>query len=247
MGWNIEPFHHGDDNIWYIDIECIDGDLEKLIDKYIVHICYGDECFSSEKAKKYIRDYLDTKNEDRKKGAVAEFLIHVFLNSIDYKQECLYKNLEENSPKKGFDGVYQDDKAELWYVESKSGTNKSYNHKDKVEEAYRDLKGKFEGTVKNDPWLNALQHAKVVNAEESILDTFRKYSNEFDKGTSHNIKEFNIIPCGTVYKDDVSKIYDAEIIEQDVYKYFEEKNKKGLGIICVTQKSIAEFEAYLNK
>ena len=51
--------------------------------------------------------------------------------------------MEENSPKKGFDGVYSSN-TRVWYMESKSGSNISEEHKDKISEAYRDLKNKLQ-------------------------------------------------------------------------------------------------------
>lgn len=40
-------------------------------------------------------------------GAVAEFFVHLYLNILGLKQECLFLNLEENSIKKGFDSSIQ--------------------------------------------------------------------------------------------------------------------------------------------
>lgn len=246
MGWTTDEFDMGYYRAWYIDVDSIDGELKELIDQYIVEICYADEFYTIQNAKNYIKDYLKSDDEDRKKGAIAEFIIHVFMKKQGYTQECLYKNLEEKSPKKGFDGVYVDSNGIIWYMESKSGSNKSKTHKDKVQEAYRDLKDKFAGNVKNDPWTNALNHAKVVGASNTILNVFRKYSVEYEQHNSLNVEDFNVLPCGTLYKDDSSKVYVAKNIIDDVDSYFKRKNQKGLGVICITQQTISEFEAYLN-
>ena len=178
MGWRIEEFNMGSYTTWYVSVDSIDGELKKLIDQYIVDICFADSLFSVHEAKTKIKEFLKSDNDDRKRGAVAEFLIHVFMKTQGYKQECLYLNLEERSPKKGFDGIYVDTSESIWYMESKSGSNKSNTHKAKVKEAYKDLKEKFAGTTSSDPWRNALNHAKVVGAEANILDLFRRYTRD---------------------------------------------------------------------
>lgn len=209
-------------------------------------ICYADSFYTIENAKHHIKDYLSSDNEDRKKGAIAEFLIHVFMKTKGYRQECLYFNLEERSPKKGFDGVYLDDNDIIWYMESKSGTNVTNTHKDKVEEAYRDLKAKFSGTTKNDPWRNALNHAKIVGAGNNILDVFRRFSVDYDNRVSHDIEDYNVLPCGTLYKDDITINYNGGDVINSIDGYFATKNQNKLGVICLTQKAINEFETYLD-
>lgn len=67
MGWSAYEYPKGDDKVIYIDIQSLDAPLKGIIENYIVKICYGDATFSIEKAKKYIRDFIDTKDEDRKK------------------------------------------------------------------------------------------------------------------------------------------------------------------------------------
>lgn len=246
MSWMINEYLDGDDKVVYIDIDSIDATLESLIDEYIVEICFKDSAFKIEKAKKYIRDFISTEDEDRKKGAVAEFFLHLFLNSINMEQDCLFKNLEENSPKKGFDGVYKDKNNEVWYVESKSGSVSSCTHKGKVQEAYRDLKEKFSSTTKNDPWLNAYNHLREINPTDSLLDKFRTLSDEYDAGNAINMEEYNIAPCGTVY-DDTGKTYNSIDISKDVFDYFVGKDYNKLFSLCVTQRAVVEFEQYLEK
>lgn len=246
MGWTISDYSKEDCKIVYIDIAFIDSTFEAFIDKYIVDICFRDRAFSIEKAKKYIRDFIDKKDPDRKKGAVAEFFLHLYLNSIEMEQECLFKNLEENSPKKGFDGVYKDSAQDIWFIESKSGSAGSCSHKGKVQEAYRDLKDKFSSTTSNDPWLNAYNHLRMINPSDSLLDKFRILSDDYDSGKSVDITEYNIGPCGTVY-DDMGTMYDAESLVDSLIKYFEGKDFNKLFSICVTQRAINEFEEYLGK
>ena len=246
MGWTINEYISGDDRVVYIDISSIDADLETLIDKCIVDICYKDDAFKISKAKKYIRDFINTENEDRKKGAIAEFFLHLYLNSINMEQACLFKNLEENSPKKGFDGVYKDENKEVWYVESKSGAATSCTHAEKVQEAFRDLKKKFSSTTRNDPWLNAYHHLRGINPTDPLLAKFRALSDIYSMGKAIDMSEYNISPCGTVY-DDTYNTYPAVSISNEVFNYFSGKDYKKLFSICVTQRSVAEFENYLGR
>lgn len=246
MGWLIKNYEVDTCKVVYIDIEIIDVAFEKFIDKYIVDICFMDNSFNISKAKKYIRDYIDTKDPKRKKGAVAEFFLHLYLNSIGMKQECLFKNLEEKSPKKGFDGVYKDLNENVWFIESKSGSADLCSHEAKVQEAYRDLKNKFSNTTQNDPWINAYNHLKIINPLDSLLDKFRTLSDEYDAGNAIDIKEYNIGPCGTIYADS-KEIYDAELLSNSVINYFAKKEFNKLFSICVTHRAINEFERYLGK
>lgn len=250
MSWKEEIFDFDVDNrtkgkIVVLNIGVIDTDIENLINDTIVSICFGNADFSIEFAKEYIKNYLDTTDEDRKKGAISEFFIHLYLKSKGLKQECLYTNLEETSPKKGFDGVYSTN-TNVWYMESKSGSNISVEHKDKVGEAYRDLKNKFEGNVKNNPWLNAYNHAKEVDATEDLLQVFSEYTMSFSK-VSHNIEDFNIIPCGTLFLDDATKRNESNRIRDSVANYLRKKSFAKVVGICVSQKAMFEFEDFLNR
>lgn len=250
MAWKEEIFDidtadNEKGEIVVLSIGEIDDDIKRIIDKEIVAICFGNGRFTIRYAKEYIKDYLNMSDEDRKKGAVSEFFVHLYLKSRGFKQECLYTNLEENSPKKGFDGVYSE-KAKVWYMESKSGSNVNCEHKDKIGEAYRDLKAKFEGKVKNNPWLNAYNHAQQVNANGDLLSIFSQYSMSFKK-TSHDIKDFNIIPASTLFLDDKSHQDDSLTIKDDVASYLSKKTYAKVVGICVSQNAIDEFEKYLGR
>lgn len=247
MSWDIYEYNMGTYNAWYINVKSFDGELEKIIDKHIVDICFADSFFTIQEAKDELKIFLKNEKQERREGAIAEFLIYVFMKYKGYQQECLCINLEENSPKKGFDGVYLDNNNVLWYMESKSGSNISTTHKAKVEEAYRCLHDKFSNTKSNSPWKNALNHAKVVGVSNNILDEFRKYTREYKMHISHNIEEFNIMPCGTVFRDDKTQKYKPFTVIKDIDKYFSKKTQPGLAVICVTQQTVNEFIKYLNK
>ena len=250
MAWKEEIFDFDVDDgskgkIVVLNIEVIDVDIEKMIDDTIVSICFGTAPLSIQYAKEYIRDYLNTTDEDRKKGAVSEFFVHLYLKSKGLQQECIYTNLEENSPKKGFDGIYSN-KTKTWYMESKSGSNSNCQHKDKVGEAYRDLKNKFSGNVKNNPWRNAYNHAKAADASEELLNLFSKFTMSLKK-EKHDISDFNIIPCGTLFIEDKTKSNDSLKIRDSVAEYLKKKEYAKVVGICITQKTISEFEKYLDR
>lgn len=250
MAWREEIFDFEVDDgskgkIVVLNIGEIDSDIEKLINDAIVSICFGDSIFTIEYAKKYIKNYLNTTDPNRKKGAISEFFVHLYLKSKGLKQECIYTNMEENSPKKGFDGVYSSN-TRVWYMESKSGSNISEEHKDKISEAYRDLKNKFAGNVSNNPWLNAYNHAKAVNTSGEILKVFADYAMSFDTD-SHDIKDFNIIPCGTIFLDDTSKTNDSVKIKDAVAEYLRKKKFAKVVGICISQKAMSEFENFLDR
>lgn len=89
-----------------IEIESIAADMKDLLDKYFVSICEGDSDSEISLVKQRLAKFLKTKNEETQMGAVAEFLVHLYLNQLNFKQEFLFFNLEENSIKKGFDGLF---------------------------------------------------------------------------------------------------------------------------------------------
>ena len=131
-------------------------------------------------------------------------------------------------------------------MESKSGSNTNAEHKDKVSEAYRDLKNKFEGNVSNNPWLNAYNHAKSVDATDELLTMFSNFAMSFNR-KSHDIGDFNIIPCGTLFLDDTAKKITSVEIKDAVANYLKKKSFAKVVGICVSQKAMSEFEDFLRR
>ena len=247
MDWAVKRLEIDNRAIEYFEISGVDASLEKLIDDHIVKICYGDEDFSVEKAKKRIHDFISTDNVDRKIGAIAEFFIHLYLISNGMKQESAFGNLEESSFKKGFDGVYTDDIGEDWYVESKSGDSCSSNHEKKVKAAYNDIKDKFESKTPNDPWLNARNHIKVVDpSNKTLLEKFNALSDLYDKRVVLEIADYNIIPCGTIF-DNRNLTYNIDEINTRILDCFSSKSARNLLVVCVTNRAMSEFEDYLGR
>lgn len=190
--------------IIFLDYDNTQG-LKELIDKHFITICHGEKSLDEiPDIKLEIKDYLIKKNKSQKIGAISEFFAHLYFINKGYKQECLFLNLEENSAKKGFDGVYSKDDSIL-ILESKSRSfNKSVAHNSNIKVAYEDLKNKFIGKtkkgVKNNPWRNAYNHAahKDVNSSEKLQDKLREISKEYQQKKYKDIAFFNIIPCSTI-------------------------------------------------
>ena len=241
---------------FYIDLK--NDEQKALLDSYFVSICEGKDSNSTiELAKTRLIRTFKTKvnDQDWLMGATAELYLHFFMNVLNFKQEFLYTNLEEKSIKKGFDGVYKDDENTLWFLESKSGadTTQNISHLNKVKEAYKDLVDKFSGKKKddkepNDPWWNALNHAKVSDSSKDIKILLKKLSDNYVQQKYPDIKNYNIILCGTVFlisKEDPEGFNDITKIRNEVEEYFKDKKFKNLIVICSTQKSYNSFLDYL--
>ena len=93
---------------YFLNIENYSKEFIQLMDSEICKIWNGDEEQESDitLVKLQIKNFIKNKSEKQKHGIVAEFICHLFLRSIDYKQHFLFQNLEEASLKKGFDGLY---------------------------------------------------------------------------------------------------------------------------------------------
>lgn len=236
-------------SIHVIDIKSISEDLKKVIDKYIVTIWQGKRSEKLPLIKKRVFKFLETKvdkNGDNwlQTAAIAEFFLHLFLNLENYKQECLFKNLEERSFKKGFDGYYSNG-AETWIMESKASS--SSNHPTLFNKSYNGIKNKICGKDNaNNPWENAYNHAnlKDVDASDDILKELQQLSADFDNDIYYNIKDFNVIPCSTIFYTDDWKDERNLIIETltEKLKNIEYKNIK---VICINKMAINLFMNYL--
>lgn len=187
------------------EVKELNIDTQRCLDDNLIAICEGEYSFSDIAiVKKRIRNLFDDKNEEWKMGAIAEFFIHLYMNLTGYSQDCMFFNLEENSIKKGFDGYYNLDDIH-WVMESKSGSilTKNISHKSKIKEAVVDLRDKFEGRAKNNPWQNAYNHACHcdVGTPADIRKSIKKLSDEYLSKNFHNLSDFNIIPCATIFLD----------------------------------------------
>lgn len=246
-------------SIHVIDIKELNDELKYTIDQFIVAICEGpQECFLElEDVKEEIRRFLTEKkpkNNDNGKeahtyiGAIAEFFIHLFLNYIGLRQECLFLNLEEKSIKKGFDGYYSLN-GETWIMESKSGYITSHNatHKEKLKTSYKQLKDKIttNDPKVNNPWKNAFRHAQIANSSENILKELQIYSQQFiRKEINNDINTFNLIPCSTIYYFNNWE-ENKELLLNEIKTSLSEFECDKLKIICINKKFKKLFLNYL--
>ncbi|CYU60895.1 MULTISPECIES: hypothetical protein [Streptococcus] len=128
-------------------------------------------------------------------GFAAEFFLICILRDNGFEQQFCYKNLEENSPKKGFDGVYTRG-SEVWLVESKS--THTGTHKDTIDRAYKGISDQLEGRTSNDPWENAASHVRVATANKSLVAKLEKLSVDYMNQNNKKLSECNLIIGSTV-------------------------------------------------
>ena len=136
-------------------------------------------------------------------------------------------------------------------MESKSGlsTSAGGSHKDKLFEAYRQLRHKITTCDEkdNNPWENAFNHAKVVDARDSILQQLKKLSNQFENRQINNdIKYFNLIPCSTIfYYEDWDE--DRENIISEAKDFASRKSYSNMIMICINKLSMNLLINYLEE
>lgn len=233
----------------YIDIKEFNDSFITYINENFVSICKGQMSRGSlETIKKRALKFFEKKDERTRNGATAEFFLHLYLRGKDYKQECMFLNMEETSIKKGFDGYYSKEDEE-WILESKSGNARSasVSHSEKIREAYNSLKQQLSGGSGNDPWQNAYQHAnsRDVGTEDSILSILQEFSDDYIDEKYHSPKKFNIIPAGTVFLNGEWQEFDVDEIYQKILKMSPNFECKKLVIICCTKKSLDLFMDFL--
>lgn len=226
--------------IHFLNINAISPDILKLINAHIVSICDSEADTPIDIVKKELKVFFDSKTEKTKMGAVAEFIVHLYLKELGFKQECLFRNLEENSIKKGFDGYYTFENIE-WIMESKSGniTTKNISHKGKINEAYNDLKSKIERGAQNNPWKNALHHAKLVGTGADILRNIKKLSDDYINKTYPDINNLNIIPASTIFHETGWKEENVKAEHDEIIPLLPKFNFKEINIICINKASVS--------
>lgn len=179
-----------DDGIYIID--SMSDDLKKLIKQKLSEICYGvnkvetgSNQFSLKNTAKEFLIRLGPINVDidnKQKGYLGEFLTHIILGeNKNIEPLSLFFNLEERSPKKGFDLVFRNIKNDnIIIVEVKSGSrlcNQSsitQTANALINKAKVDLTGRLlNPDDKSRLWNNALSHAisavKNSNSEKDAI------------------------------------------------------------------------------
>jgi len=235
--------------VHFLHIEEINSELASFIDDNIRLITEGNTSTPISQIKKRFVEYLELKRgHTLEMGAVAEFMIHLYLNAKGFKQEFLYFNLESRSIKLGFDGYYSKEGDE-WIMESKSGKINpgSVTHSSKIAEAYNDINNKISDRVGNNPWRNAYNHACHidVNSAEDIIKNLKELTDDFDSQKYQKIENLNIIPTSTIFLNGLWSEMDIEILQEQLEEYFTNKDFKNINVICTNKKSLSLLEDYL--
>lgn len=245
----------------FLHIDCIDENIANLIEDTIVRICRWPDFW--EEDKRDIKNALIAKINSKKWdtlefGLVSEFFIHLYLNYRGFTQEFLYFNLEDEWwIKKWFDGLYSLGEEE-WLMESKSWSfnSQTISHKNKIKEAYDDLNDKVSGHNLNsqwvpiNPWNNALYHAKLVNpSNDTLFQKIKKMTRDFSNQNFSDIKNFNIIPCSTIFFDWKNEVKESienyNIVINEIRPWITDKEIKKWQIICFSQTTIDLLLNYL--
>ncbi len=246
--FNSKIFNENDIEMHFIDIEEYLPEFMAYLEEHFVSICEGDSGNDINVVKKRAVEFFENKNNSTKMGGVAEFIVHLYLKSLGYKQECTYFNLEEKSIKKGFDGYYSKNDLE-WIMESKSGSIMTANisHNKKIKEAYEDLRNKVSGKSTNNPWKNAYNHASNidVNTNKNIRKNIQLLSNQFTNKVYYTTKKFNIIPASTIFLDNNWRITDYNLVRNEIKKIVSGFEYNNLITVSVTKKSIELFLEYI--
>lgn len=247
MPFCVRSFLENNIKVSVFDVKEITDELKQFIDENIYQICRGEsgDLSTIKLDLKRRLDGWDDRYNKNKMGAIAEFFVHLYLNYCGYRQECLFFNLEENSLKKGFDGLYSMD-DDLWFMESKSGSinTNGITHASKIREACNDIKTKITTNVSNNPWLNAYNHARIVGTKRELRDKLKQLSEDFINQKYQTIDNKNIIPCATIFLNGIWQEQNHEEIIETV-KNIQMLEGRNIHIICITQNSYQMFMRYL--
>lgn len=222
--------------IVFVDIPRLTSSEKKFIEKNLVEISKGVGCsYSVEKMARKIystlgkfdkttNSVIEPVDPNRNSGFAAEFFLICILRDNGFEQHFCYRNLEENSPKKGFDGLYIKN-GEKWLVESKS-THTSKTHRTTIKRAYDSINNQLEGRTNNDPWENAASHAGLSRKNRSLVRELENLSEEYMDGNYKLLSDCNLIIGSTVIDQQISGIpSDIQKISEEVgsHKAYNEK------------------------
>jgi hypothetical protein len=180
---------------------------DQFLMKFIVEIISGRQSdYTLDYILSVLIDRLEKNLDERKKhGYIAELLSCCILRDYGFSQEYCCENLEENSMKKGFDGLYSKEEK-LYILESKS----SYSfriHGDKhattVRKAYADINNRFTYGTTNNPWANAVYHAKAAKTKDTLVKQLTELSSKWQKGVFGKNEDNNIILASTIFSETI--------------------------------------------
>jgi len=233
-----------------INLEDFDNNLKERIDLSLCEICEGQGSDGLSRVKARFVRFLESKSPQTSYGAVAEFFLHLYIRDMGMKQECMLFNLEENSIKKGFDGLYSK-LGEIYLMESKSTlpSTRSADHRSNLRLANSDLSAYIEGGSKkgrNNPWRNAYNHASHIDVSSSkpLREKLRAIANSYDDKKFEDASFFNLIPCSTIYCDSNENdgINSSFITDSGCILEFKASS---LIAVCVTNSTYDAFIDYL--
>ena len=167
-------FEHSEKHYRYLRlaIEQLSETDKTFIKENLLTIISGRESSLSLKEEaRELLNYLGRIDINKRNGAIAELVVICLLRTKGFSQEYCFRNLEENSAKKGFDGLVLEGEK-FWLLESKSsqiGHNNS--HRNTVYRAYKGLEKQLSGENEkiNNPWRNAYNHTKIAQSPHSLV------------------------------------------------------------------------------
>lgn len=218
-----------------IEIQVIVFDVLSDIDKQyirenLVEIARGaNSTYPLKTIAKKLKKLLDTQSEKNRHGLTAEFFQAVIFRNFGFNQEYAYKNLEENSAKKGFDGLFTDSDGEIWLLESKSAyVERSHKnkHKGTIDRSYKGIKSMISGATSNDPWENALSHSQAVKSDELLIKQLEQLSINYTDDKFTQIDASNIIVGSAVFHENIDEIENDPLFIAKYVNKHQAKNEK---------------------
>lgn len=202
-----------------VNLDVLTEKDKQYIKENLVQISKGEKSkYSSKVIAKKLKAMLDKQTIDNQHGLTAEFFQAVILRNQNFEQKYSYNNLEENSAKKGFDGVFTLS-GEIWLLESKSSYKQSsHNNKHKVtiDRAYKGVTELISGTKSNDPWENAVSHLNNSSSNESLMERLINLSEDYTNGRYQRVEDSNLIIGSNVIHRDISQI-ETNLSQVELY------------------------------
>ncbi|HFI0369452.1 hypothetical protein PWF76_10160 [Streptococcus suis] len=191
-------------------------------------------------------EYLAGLDINKRNGAIAEFLLICILREKGFSQEYCFKNLEENSAKKGFDGLVIKEN-QFWLVESKSSQiNHGNSHRNTIYRAYSGLKKQLSGANKkiNNPWRNAYNHARSAMSNKGLQKILASLSNSYTEKNFSTIDEHNVVIGSTVIPDNmtnnrvIATISDIDSSIESIDNYIKNHKSKNELVVIINLQTI---------
>lgn len=191
-------------------------------------------------------EYISRLDVNKRNGAIAEFLLICILREKGFSQEYCFKNLEENSAKKGFDGlVFKEN--QFWVVESKSSQiNHGNSHRNTIYRAYSGLEKQLRGANKkiNNPWRNAYNHARNAMSNRGLKKILADLSSNYTQKNFSTIDKHNvvlgsmIIPNNKTNNQVISTISDIDSSIKNIDNYIKNHKSKEELIVIINLQTI---------